>query len=190
MAGFLLLVMGLVTWLVPNQVKQETFDFLNYAGLGYAFFGLLLILISIFLNKKIIQGKGNFVLRTLELIAFATIVTYSLYQRWYLPAAYSGAALIGIVLAYYWERSGHKNRLAMFSDAGVRISGLGSKSQMSWQDLNRIMLRHRILTVDCRDNKLFQLEIESLPAHFNPEDFEAYCHIQIEAKKHLHNKEW
>lgn len=191
MAGFLLLVMGFLTWIVPNSVKQQEFDFLNAIGIGYALFGLAIIIICIFFNKKIIQSPANFVLRIMEVLSLAPILLYSLLQEWYLPAAYSGAALLGIILAYYWEKNGKKSRIAIFNDAGVKVQGLGRKSEIAWQDLTRVLLRHHVLTLDCKDNKLFQLNLErSQSTTINREDFEAYCKIQIEAKKHLYRADW
>ena len=190
MAGFLLLVMGFVTWMVPNSIKQQEFNFLNAAGIGYSLLGLAIIIICIFFNKKIIQSPANFALRILEVVALISILAYSLVQKWYLPAGYSGAALLGIILAYYWEKNGKKSRLATFNDKGVFIQGLGRKSELAWQDITRILLRHHILTVDCKDNKLFQLHLERNSNKVNGEEFETYCKIHIEAKKHLHKADW
>ncbi len=190
MAGFLLLVMGFLTWIVPNTLKQQEFDFLNKAGMAYSLLGLVIIIICIFFNKKIIQSPANFGLRILELFSLAPILIYSLLQKWYLPAAYSSAALIGIILAFYWERNGKKNRVAAFNDKGVFIPGLGRKSELPWQDITRVLLRHNVLTVDCKDNKLFQLNLERRQDAVNREEFEAYCKIQIEAKNHLYNANW
>lgn len=191
MAGFLLLVMGFITWLVPDKVKQEQQLLLNIAGILCSLFGLSIVFISIFLNKRIIQGKGNFILRIAEAGVLGAIIIYSLLQQWYLPAAYSGAGLLGIILAYYWEKNGKKTRTALFNDEGITIPGLGRKTRMRWQELNRILLRHHILTVDCHDNKLFQLPIDrNRQLNFDKEEFEQYCTLQIAAKKHLQQKDW
>jgi hypothetical protein len=190
MAGFLLLVMGFLTWIVPNTVKQQEFDFLNKVGIAYSLLGLAIIIICVFFNKRIIQSPANFGLRILEVLSLAPILIYSLLQKWYLPAAYSTAALLGIILAFYWERNGKKNRLAIFNDKGVFIPGLGRKSELAWQDITRILLRHHVLTVDCKDNKLFQINLDRNQDTVNREEFEGYCKIQIEAKKHLHKADW
>ncbi|WP_118974036.1 hypothetical protein [Taibaiella koreensis] len=190
MAGFLLLIMGLFTWLVPNAVKQAEFNFLNNIGLLYAAFGFALLIISVFFNKKIIQSPANFGLRIAEILLFISILAYSFIRKWYLPAAYSGAALLGIILAYYWERNGKKTRRAVFNDKGIFVTGLGRKSDMTWQDIKKVMLRHKVLTIDCKDNKLFQINVDHGQEAINQEDFEAYCHIQIEAKKHLYKEDW
>jgi len=190
MAGFLLIVMGMLTWLVPNSVKQQEFDFLNYAGLAYALFGLVIVVVCIGFNKKIIQTKANLVLRFLEVISLGAILAYALFQKWYLPAGYSAAALLGIVLAFYWEKTGKQNRIASFTDDGVRIPGLGKKSETAWQDIKRIILKHDILTVDFKDNKLYQLQLATQKEELNKDEFETYCHFQIEAKNHLHKQDW
>ena len=87
MAGLLLLVMGLLTWLVPDAVKQTEFSFLNWAGLLIAFTGAIIIFLSIFYNKKLIQSNFNFVLRLIEIVAMGAFLIYSLLKEWYLPAA-------------------------------------------------------------------------------------------------------
>jgi hypothetical protein len=190
MAGFLLITMGLFTWLVPNSVKQKEFDFLNYAGLVIAFLGLIIVFVCIFFNKKIIQTKANLSLRLLELSSLTLILLYSLYQKWYLPAGYSAVALLGIILAFYWEKTGKKNKVATFTDEGAHVPGLGKDTDLPWQAIRQILLRHNILTVDCRDNKLYQLLLAEGQSIINKEEFETYCRFQIEAKKHLLKTEW
>lgn len=190
MAGFLLIVMGLLTWLVPNSVKQKEFDFLNYAGLVLAILGLVVVFVCIFFNKKVIQTKANLALRLLEISSLALVFLYSLYQKWYLPAGYSAAALLGIVLAFYWEKTGKRNRIATFTDNGVHIPGLGKNTDLPWQAIKQILLRHNILTVDCMDNKLYQILLANPQSVINKEEFETYCKFQIQAKKHLHKTDW
>ncbi|RYE56340.1 MAG: hypothetical protein EOP48_08230 [Sphingobacteriales bacterium] len=171
-------------------MKQQEFDFLNYTGLAYALFGVFIVVICIGFNKKIIQTKANLVLRFFEVLSLGAILAYALYQKWYLPAGYSTAALLGILLAFYWEKTGKQNRIASFTDDGVHIPGLGKKSEAAWQDIKRIILKHNILTVDFKDNKLYQLQLATQKEKLNQEEFETYCHFQIEAKKHLHKQDW
>lgn len=190
MAGFLLIAMGLLTWLVPNSVKQEEFDFLNYTGLTYALFGLLVIVVCIFFNKKVIQTKANLVLRFFEICSMTAILIYSLVHKWYLPAGYSSAALLGIILAFYWEKTGKRNRIATFTDQGVHIPGLGKSTDLNWKEIKKVILKHNILTIDCVNNKLYQIKLAATDQAINREEFATYCHFQIEAKKHLQEKEW
>lgn len=185
MAGLLLIVMGFLTWLVPNGVKQEQFAFLNYVGLGYLSFGILIIIICIFFNKKVIQTRGNDVLRVLEFISLGAILIYALVQQWYMPAGYSAAALIGITLALYWEKAGKLTRKATFDDEGIQIPRFGRNSELAWQDISRVILKHNILTIDCNNNKLFQFSVDKENKTIDNQAFEEYCAIQIKSKSHL-----
>jgi hypothetical protein len=187
MAGLLLLVMGLLTWLVPDAVKQTEFSFLNWAGLLIAFTGAIIIFLSIFYNKKLIQSNFNFVLRLIEIVAMGAILIYSLLKEWYLPAAYSAAATLGILLAYYWEKTEKKDQVLVCDDNGISID---AKHRFSWQEIQNLRLRHNILTIDCHNNKLYQYKLTGNYQQTDRETFESYCSIQIQAKKHLKQKEW
>ena len=190
MAAFLLIVMGFLTWLVPNDVKQEEFAFLNWVGLGYSFFGLAILVICIFFNKKIIQSKANLALRLLEVLSLAPILIYSLVQEWYLPAGYSAAALLGIVLAFYWEKSGKQSRKAIFDESGVQIPRLGRDSELDWDEVSRVLLKHNILTIDCYNNKLFQFSVEANSQTVDKEIFNRFCLNQIKLKSNSNKKDW
>jgi hypothetical protein len=191
MVGFLLTAIGFFTWLVPNSVKQETFAFLNYVGLLYGFLGLAIIIICIFFNKKVIQTQNNLVLRWIEMVALLTVFIYSIYQKWHLPSAYAAAGLISVLLAYFWETSAKKSSIIAFEDDIITLPKFSKRSSIAWEDLNKVLLRYNTLTIDFKNNKLIQLDIDKIAnISINPNDFEAYCKIQIKAKEHLYKKEW
>ncbi len=187
MSGLLLFVMGILTWLVPNQIKQEKFDFLNWAGLLCGLWGLFIIIVTIFFNKRIIQSKANFTFRILEIISLSGILIYTLYQKWYLPTAYSIAALCGIILAYYWERKSKSKRWVKFDDEGIHIK---NSAKINWSEISHVIVKHNILTIDCKNNKLYQLIIDTKNNNTDAEVLESYARIQIKAKEHLYKKEW
>lgn len=190
MAGLLLVVMGLLTWSVPDEIKQAEFSFLNGAGLAYALFGIVLLIIAIFFNKKIIQTKAGFVLRIIEILALLPIFIYALQQKWYLPATYSGATLAGILFAYFWEKSGTKPRYIYIDKSGINLQQFAGSKKVDWANVSRVLLRHNILTIDCKDNKLMQFTV--LPEHMelDKETFEQHCAQLIEDNAHRHQKEW
>jgi len=197
-AGFLLIVMGLVTFVTPyavgiirpaiNNPQKPDVSVINYLGLAYALFGLVLIIITTFFNKKVIQTKANFPLRIIEIIAFLSILFYSLLQKWYLPAAYSGAALMGIILAYFLEKSGHSPQSILINERGIKIPG--RSGNILWQNIKAVIFKHNVITIDCKDNKLFQYTffketiINYIPA------IESFSRKSIEDKAHLSIEDW
>ncbi|PSK94368.1 hypothetical protein [Taibaiella chishuiensis] len=190
MAGLLLVVMGLLTWAVPNQVKQAEFAFLNQAGIAYAIFGVLLLIITIFFNKKIVQTKAGLVLRIIEILALLPIFIYALQNKWYLPATYSGATLAGILFAYFWEKSGTKPRYIFIDKNGINLQQFAGSKKIAWPDVTRVLLRHHILTIDCRDNRLMQYKVLPEQLSIEKESFEQNCAQLIRDHEHLHQKDW
>ncbi len=190
MAGLLLLVMGFVTWAVPNQVKQAEFSFLNQVGIAYTLFGILLLIVTIFFNKKVVQTKAGLVLRIIEILALLPIFIYALQNKWYLPAIYSGATLAGILFAYFWEKSGTKPRYIYIDKSGINLQQFAGNKKIDWPNVARVLLRHNILTIDCRDNRLTQYKVLPAQLDLEKEHFEQNCARLIQEHEHLHQKDW
>jgi len=190
MIGFLLIGIGMVTWLVPDSLKQTTLQFLNYLGLAYALFGLLIIVTCIFFNKKVIQSKGNTILRILEIIALILMLIYSAYKKWYLPIGYSSTALIGIILAYYFEKNNKKDKIAAFNEKGIKIPGLGRHSNASWSEIKNIILKNNILTIDFRNNKLYQAQLSKNNTSLDQNEFVRFATEKISKNVKNYREDW
>lgn len=192
MIGILLFMMGYVMWLMPNFFQIEQYAILMIGGMVYGLFGLILIIISIFFNRKIIQNPFyNQVLRILEILVLLSILIYSAYERWYLPVAYCTAALGLIVFAYFWERRAQKEQRIQLTSSGILIPLFFKKIKLHWQDISNIVLRHSILTIDCHDNKLYQFNVQGLkPENESPESFISTCKQWMEDSKDLPRNDW
>jgi hypothetical protein len=188
MVGFLLIVMGFVTWLVPGSLKRIEYAFLDTISLIYIAFGCFLLLVSVFFNKKIIQGKSNLFIRFLEVLALLPILIYSLMQKWYLPAAYSTAAFIGIAFAYLWEKSAGRKVQVVVTDTGVHLPYFSGKT-LKWPEIERFIIKHGVLTVDCRDNHLYQYEIQATDPRIIASIL-TFAEQNIARSKHLYDTDW
>lgn len=188
MVGFLLIVMGWVTWLVPVSIKSIRYAFLDTISLVYIAFGGFLLFVSVFLNKKIIQGKSNLLIRLLEVIALLPVLIYSLVQHWYLPAAYSTAAFIGVAFAYLWEKSAGKKAQVTIDETGVHLPYFNGKT-IRWPEVERFIIKYGILTVDCRDNHLYQYEIQAITPDL-ASNILNFTEKSIEKSKHLYKADW
>lgn len=189
MVGLLLFILGLVTWAVPSTLKTKEYLFLDQLGLFYSLFGIVIILISIFFNKKIIQTKKSDVLRILEIIALSTISIYSFYKNWYLPGVYTITALIAIAFAYFWEKKYREDQLLTFTNDGVLLPTFLKNKIINWEDINNIIIKHKVLTIDCKDNKLIQYTI-SQDYQYTNEELNHYISRNLEEKAHLYKKDW
>lgn len=190
MVGFLLIAIGVVTWAVPDTVKQTALHFLNYVGLVYLFLGVIIVIVCMFFNKRIIQTQANTALRIIEIIALSIILIYSLSKSWYLPAGYSITALLGIIAALYFEKIGKKDKKAFFNEEGIFIEGFFVKKRTSWEDIRNVILKHGILTIDKRNNKLLQLNISKNNINKEFVAVESYAKNLIKKNEDKYQKDW
>lgn len=187
MAGLLLFIMGLFTYMVPNVMKQEKVDFLNRAGLAYSFLGIAILLSCIFLNKKLSLPRFNLTLRAIEIIGLSTLTLYSLSQKWYLPTGYGSAALLGLALAYFWERRSNKKSAVSISENGIQAKPVFYKE---WSKIQNVILKHNILTVDCTNNKLFQFTVINTLNDTERASLIEYCNEHIALGLRDREKDW
>lgn len=192
MIGFLLFMMGLVTWSVPLTMKTARFAFLDVVGILYSVFGFCLVVVSVFFNKRVIQkSRWNQLLRVIEILVLLSILIYTVIQKWYLPVAYSSAALLVIVFAFWWERNAGQESIIQINKGGIAIPKFLGKTFLKWQQVSHIVLRHSVLTIDCLDNRLYQLSITKVePEATSMEKFESFCSEMIQAHEHLREEEW
>jgi len=67
----------------------------------------------------------------------------------------------------------------LFSDTGVRFRGVFSKTYR-WEELDHVILRDGLLTIDFRTNRLFQKEVDGKTSE--PE-FNAWCRNRLSGLK-------
>lgn len=63
-------------------------------------------------------------------------------------------------------------------DDGIVFNSLPAKSY-PWGDINNILLKENMLTIDYRNNKIFQKEIETDVSDALEKEFNAYCRERL-----------
>lgn len=165
-AAIILMIMGFITFVTPFSLniyqagKENTqfveMNWVHYVGLLISLIGLSIIIITIFFNRRFIQDKKNLIIRIIEILCFLPILAYCLYNKWYLPATYSGAALIGICLAYIFEKNQEKNRIIEINNQGILLKTSSKNTKWNWEELEHFIIKHNVLTLRTTDKKLFQ----------------------------------
>jgi len=197
-SGLLFIAIGAVAFLSPlvlgvAQANQGDlniiYNMINWIGLAYVILGFVIILLTIMRSKKILRTKENMLLRIIEISGLAIIVLYSILQQWWLPAAYSGAGLAGLILGLYFEYGNKAKKYLIIDDNGILIQKSGMSKKILWQDINNIIYKNKIFTIDCRDNKLFQLNIPDTD-YFEQNPVVEFGLNQIKEKEHLYQPDW
>lgn len=165
-AAFLLIVIGFITLVTPfsmniynagkDNVTEMPYTWVNYIGILFMIIGISIIVISIFFNKKIIQQRRNLAIRIIEIICFGGILVYTIIQQWTLPAVYAGVTLIGIIAAYYLENAHMKQSYVHIATDQVSLHTGVKQTNWKWSEIERLMLKHNVLTIDLLNQKRYQ----------------------------------
>ena len=128
--------------------------------------------------------------KALEIIILILMLIYSAYKKWYLPVGYSSTALIGIILAYYFEKNNKKDKIASFNEKGIKIPGLGRHSNAPWSEIKNIILKNNILTIDFRNNKLYQAQLSKNNSLLDHNEFIQFAKDKISKNEKNYREDW
>jgi hypothetical protein len=160
--GWLLSVLAVIIYLV--NIYESPTDW----GIFFSLFALIGLVASNIIDK-----------RKKKKISFTTIlVCAGIGLNIFTETAYVGSLLI---LAGIVEKYITKNKEIGFSAAGIVMSGLFPK-KISWSELNNVIIKDDVLTMDFNNNKVFQdytddeeddeYEVES-------DEFNEYCRVKL-----------
>lgn len=153
------------------------------AILGYTVFLIPFTWFSLFLIVLIAGIAGWWIRCTIKAnkgeipyyrlgLLFATIGLGSLFQLHWIPILY--------FLAVISEKQVKFPQEIAFYDEGILINSL-PKKHYSWQQINNVVLKDGVLTVDLKNNKLIQKEIESSSSAREEAEFNEFCRTRLPA---------
>ena len=160
---FILNGIGLITAVVYGGPDASTTDFKGF-WLGFA---AVITIVPIVVVLK----KAN--KRLQQFIIFCTIAAVLCWV--YIGYWWFGVALVILVLLYL--RS--KKELAVSIEAKKIIYPSFPERRIDWEDLNNLMLKDRLLTIDFKNNKLVQQYIDPKSYTINEQEFNDFCKRQV-----------
>jgi len=99
-------------------------------------------------------------------------------------------AMIWFFLGAYWQGIlmllvavmgliSNRKQLLRISDEGILMQGLRTR-KIEWSDLSNIIMKDAILTIDLKDNRLFQMQLGAQDRlRIREEEFNAYCRQKL-----------
>jgi len=150
--------------------------------------GALIILLNMFANKWILKKVVNTLFRIVEILSISGILLIVSALHMHILTAMLGLLDAVLVFATFWELSGNKTMFVSINEKGFKLPVTSRRRSIDWRDIEQVLLRHGILTVNCVDNRLFQWNIHE--ADIDREIFEAFCEHQVEANKGRRIADW
>jgi hypothetical protein len=165
---------------------------------------MLFLAIVVFISSLSNRNFGIYSIKILAVIAFITgwWIYYSFRFKKNNPTFFRLALMIaglGWLLQPGWELVSGIYFLAAilekqakfpqeiaFDEEEIVVNSL-PKKYYSWQDLNNVVIKDGILTIDFKNNKLIQKEIESDTSATEEQEFNEFCMGRLNAERTMLN---
>ena len=165
-----------VTFFSFVAVKYGSTNVYRNAAILYAVIVAFVILWSVYSFVSAKQNRGIAYYR-LALLAAAVGWFIQPVSNYWLGGLYVIAALL--------ERQVKFPQEIGVDEDGITFNTLPQK-EYEWKEINNLLLKEGILTVDYKNNKLFQQEIESEVSSSLEKEFNRYCREMLaEDQKHI-----
>ena len=143
--------------------------------------GSLLLWLTLFRNKWITQKQINRYLRVAELLVALAIATLSFYQQWKFPSGIFSVLSAAIIFSIYWERDAGQQLYVHLDEQGIKMPITSRRRFIAWSEIEQVMLKYGVLSVDCLDNKLVQVDVSGNT--ISEDEFNDFCKKNVEENK-------
>ncbi len=130
-------------------------------GQGLAIMGMMLLILMLIRNRWIRRSRVNGILRLAESGVMGCFAVFAGFQGWWPAMLTLGVMTLVLVFAYRQEQPGHKpSRHILISESGVRIPGKWGGRLLEWPEIENLIYRHGVFTLNLRDGRLHQFEVQ------------------------------
>ena len=188
-SGFMFVLIGTVTLVIPEDIKSHLANILNNMSIGFIVFGIAIVCITIAFNKALADNKKNSLLRIAELAGFIGLACICLYFQWWMPFIYAIIGIITVATTYYLELDAHKPEYIIVSEKGIELKRL-NKKLIEWSEVKNFLIRHGNVTINLKNNTLYQYNAYNFKNISNKEVIESFAQVQIDLNAHKYEPEW
>lgn len=185
-------VNGLVLYWFRAQLQHFPLDYQPFALFGAVSFlaGLMIFGMFLFNRRWLMKGRRSLILRIAEIVLLLTSCVLFLKIGQQIPGIVFGIITALIAAAAAWEFALPKQQAIRIDATGVSFPKGGLKKQLAWDRIERVILRHGILSVELEGNKLIQKPV--VPAGVDTAALERFCEEQaaLHAAKRAANAAW
>jgi len=150
--------------------------------------GALLLVLALFRNKWLTKPATTRAFRIAELIILVGAALYTGLQHKWIPTLVPGSLAIAVLFALFWENGADNTLQILVSNDGIKLPVNSRRRFVYWYEVEQVLLRYGVLTIDCLDNRLFQYNV--LPEGVDKDLFEEYCNTNIAASIDKRGKDW
>lgn len=191
--AFSLLGTGALTFLLGNaDWVQKTFHApvlpATITGTTALAYGLLLLFLGFKKSNWLQQPGNNRIFRLLNTGLSGCLAIIFLVSQWWLAAAITGLVALANLFAFFYEQKASAALFVVFEEDAVYLPASARRKQLEWTEVERVLLRHGTITIDCVNNFLYQWNTRHKESV--TEALEVFCREQIEKNRHKRVADW
>lgn len=193
-SGFALVGMGACTFLLANADWIKTvFHAPILPGFVLGSISLVVGIIDLYLtffrNKWLQIPSNNENIRLLNVCVNIGLALVFLLSQWWLAAGITGIVGIANIFAYFYEQKAQQALFVHIGKEQILLPATARKKQLAWTEIEKVLLRHGTLTIDCTNNYLYQWTIKH--NNIDHDAVEAFSRALIESNRSKRqNEDW
>lgn len=188
-AGFMTALLGAIILALPEELKLWNKHVINTISSSYIIIGFLIVIVTISINKRLQNKSTNNIFRSIESTLFLVISILCLIQKWWAPLAYAVVGLGVVMVTWYLELIAHKPEYITINEKEINIKRMTSK-EIDWAEVKNFLVRHGNVTINLKNNTLYQFAIHNPKELNNKETLEQFAQHQIESNAHKYQQDW
>lgn len=158
-------------------------------GIGLMILGGLLLVVSLFTNRWLLRPSINRTIRIGELLISLCVLSYSVINKMYFPAAMYALFGSALLFALLWEGNKAKKQVIQITVDKIKLPVTARRKNIEWFEIEKVILKYGTLTVNCVDGRMFQWTIDAYD--FEDNLFQEFCEQQVnEAIKDRAKNNW
>ncbi len=150
--------------------------------------GFMIAAVSVFYKNWLMKGRRNILLRVLEIALLGGGALLFLLNGQQIPAVIFAIVAAMIVVATVWEAQKPVAQKVRIDEAGVSLPKNNSSRTIRWAEIEGLLLRHSILSIELTGNRLVQRSI--VDTDVDAEILEAFSAARIEQFATERAKDW
>ena len=195
MLAFLLFGIGVTVealyWFMTvskNFEKTGPYKPFLFFGIACLLVAVVIIILNFFQKSWLRKESNNLLFRGIELLLLATSSLLFFINGWKSPAILFGVMTAVVVFAIIREKAGSRAGGIVIDDKGVQFNKSGRTKSLDWREIESVLLRFGVVTIEYADNHLLQENIgQPIP---DATLLEAYCKEKIESHRSERLKDW
>lgn len=175
------------TTVSPNFSKPYTpFVLLGAVSL---LMGVAIIAAAIFYKSWLRAGKRSLSLRIIEIVVVGSASLTFAFAGQSRPAILFAIIAAAILAAAIWEMRKPTAARAIIDEKGIRLPKSGIMRLIPWADVDKVLVRHGILSIELTDNRLLQRSLAA-GSRADAAGIEAYCSEKSAAAAVTRSADW